>query len=295
MLNVVHGESLRLCQWTGEGLRYRPFKIPKKGLKEFYGCYGSPSAAVAAILDVADKTGLTAEETHELLDVFSATLKRAPGKEDVKFSILPAGPWKTLKEWGGVLTLAEYHATYDHDVQVSIFSQVFPQQMLDRTVSRELQDEEDAGEKMEKLDGEGSSTKPPTPGYTSDPERAPNAPKKWRVNSIAPVGTQTSDMGETRLQMPRGITSVIEFLKEALPGSTSVVVYMDPESSTSFALGKPADWMGHGNKRVSDLLGKTTVYGQVTLYHKNKLRIAGNKKRARDPESDETASKKSKH
>jgi hypothetical protein len=292
MLNTVHGHSLRVCQWTGESLFYVPFKIPVKGLKEFRGCYGSPSVAISAIIDTCEKAGLASEEVHEMIDVFQASLIRKSGKEAEKFTIMPAPNYKLLRIWGGHNSLEEYHKSYDHDRQIELFDQIIPKVLLMATVQTDTREEEETkeneSEDFKDMEGPraeaapkdpkepGSSTDPPVKRvdfeYDSDPDRAPNAPKRWRYNFYN-AHPHVSEPVEGRQVMPRCISSCLEFFKEVIPGESAVIVYLDPGSDKSFAVGKPQDWMTTANKRASDALGKTQVYGHVTLFHKNKLRV----------------------
>lgn len=271
---MVHGQSVRLCQWTGEPLKYPPFRIPVKGAQEFKGCYGSPSVCVSAIVELAEKEGRTPEESHELLDTFQSTLIRKSGQEEVKFTINPAPSWKNLKEWGGNTTLEEYHKSYDHDQEVLIFTQTIPSHMILGTVIGD----------SKALATEPSVHPPATSSfeYDSDPERATNAPKRWWVNFLNSTPSMKEPV-EKRVQMPRCISSCVEFLRGSFPGHSSVVVYLHPESDKTFGIGLPGDWMGQGNKRASDVLGKTPVYGNVFLYHKNKMKLRPpTKKRTRE-------------
>ena len=290
MLNTVHGRSLRVCQWTGEAIHGPVFKIPLKGLREFRGCYGSPSVGLAAIIEASEKGGLNSEETHELIDMFQASLARAEGHEAEKFTIQTAGSWKNLKQWGGHMTLDEFHATYDHATQATIFVQIIPSVVRLQTAQTELKQEQE--QKKAISEGAGTSTEapqveqtdqalPPVVNgapvvfeYDSDPDRAPNAPKRWRVNALCATPSLAEPV-EARIAMPRCITSCLEFLKEVYPGKTAVVVYLDPHTDKTFGVGLPEDWMSKGNKRASDVLSKTPVYGQVMLYHKNKIRLTG--------------------
>lgn len=280
MLNTVHGRSLRVCQWTGETIHGVHYKIPQKGLKEFRGCYSSPSVCVSAMIEYAEKASLSAEETHELLDMFQASLRRVDGQEGTKFTIQPAGSWKNLQAWGGHMSLEEYHKTYEHDIQTTMFFQSFPAGVIQATADAELREESKL--KDPSAPSSSSATVPMDAKgefeYDSDPDRPPNAPKRWRVNHFNPSPSQ-SEPQEKRLAMPRCISSCLEFFKEVWPGKTALVVYLDPHSDKAFGVGLPEDWMGKGNRRASDTLGKTPVYGTVELYHKNKLRL---KKRGKE-------------
>ena len=282
MLNTVHGRSLRVCQWTGESLDTY-YKIPQKGLKEFKGCFGSPSVCISAIMAHAEKENLATEETHELIDMFQSSLFRKPGFENEKYTINAAPNWSMLKRWGGELDLDQYHRLYDHDKQNSMYYQNIPKCVQLETAKTELK------ERAEAVAAESSAPATATNfEYDSDPDRAPNAPKRWRVNKLG-ASASVSEPVENRVVMPRCITSCIEFFKEAYPGKSALVIYMDPHTDKAFALGLPEDWMGKGNRRASDVLGKIPVYGNVTLYHKYKSRLFGwGKKKTKEiPMTDE--------
>jgi hypothetical protein len=51
-----------------------------------------------------------------------------------------------------------------------------------------------------------------------------------------------------------------------------VYFHSQPGRTTEFAVGSPRDCQADGNKLASDMLGKTTTFGHVYVYHKNKLK-----------------------
>ena len=122
---VVHHRKLSICDWTGETIE-KVFRIPF-GPYEWGGSYGSPSVAISAILEISQESGMTQELVQELLDDFQATLKRDDEQGHGPFTISPAPSYKNLKTWGGQMTLEEYHQRYDHDTQIRLYCQKFPE------------------------------------------------------------------------------------------------------------------------------------------------------------------------
>jgi hypothetical protein len=256
MINVVHQRGLQVDQWTGETIEGKRLRIPTKGGKIWTGCYGTPSTALSALAHHVEENHLTSDEAHELYDIFQASLRRNVGHEDTKFTSVPAPNYKCLQMWGGGLTLEDYHKQYDHDFQV-------------RAITQEImwgkQDEEDAG-KTDTQKGQGG-----------EDQRPSNLPKKWRLSDVTQGGT----VKESKVDMPRCVTSFIEFLRAnvttpGIPGA--VIVYLHPANPQVFGVGSPADWNDKVNRHATDALGHVPVFGNVRVYHKNKIRDNGKKR-----------------
>lgn len=264
MRSVVHGVSIQNCQWTGEPIVKKRFRIPIKGLRVWKGCYGSPSTALAGLADYAQKEKLEAEVQHELIDAFEASLRRAAGFEKEKFTITVAPSFKFLKMWGGKMSIDEYHDMYKHDQQVDMYEQYIPDKSLDNTVAEDLEElkrrkmaEDETFEDMEEC--------------VEERQNPPNAPKMWYTTENG------KEVGEK--QMPRGVTSVLQFIREQndgiCPGNPHMaLLYLHPLSNKCFGIGKLHEW--ESNARVSrwasEALGHTVVFGNPRLFHKNKLR-----------------------
>lgn len=267
MISVVHGKKLFTDQWTGESVEER-FRIPRKGLKEWYGCFGSPSTALAALIHEAEKpeSGLSREEANELIDLFETSLRRKPGQEREPFTIQPAPSFRNLVSWGGAMSFQEYHATYEHDRELALFTQALPDEGGDR----------EKGDKGEKGEME----------VDSDQERQPNAPKKWyRETGVSPGG---DDLSTSRVMMPRCTSAWLDFLKAHRNGEDSVVVYFHPSAQKIFCVGSAKSFNGIVNRRASEILGNVSVFGKVDVYHKNKMRpkkVKGSKKKDGRPAS----------
>jgi hypothetical protein len=244
MINVVHARGLLVDQWTGETINQR-FRIPRKGLKTWGGCFGTPSTAIKALSEYIDAAHLNADEAHELYDVFQASLRRKPGHEQDVFTCQAAPDYKSLNLWGGTMTLEEYHKLYNHDYQVEAYTQ-------------------------EVLWGKAEEDE-------SGKEKIPvNAPKKWRMTETLASG-QTK---ETRVDMPRCASSFLDFMRQNVltPGiPNAVTIYFHPSDTRVFGVGIPSEWNERVNKSASEKLGHTPVFGNVRLFHKNKLKE--NKKR----------------
>lgn len=278
MYNPVHGKKFQVCQWTGEAIsEENRFRIPMLGAgNEWTGCYGSPSAAIAALVDkvthIHAAMGAEANKDilNELFEEFEASIRRKPGKEDVKFTIVAAPSYTELATFGGKTSLADYHAKYDHDLQQEIYTQVLParSEVFDEVTS-DKGETGDVAIKKEK----------------ASPVLVPsNAPKKWRLSKVFPGAKDEA----VRVQMPRGIAGVIEWFKKIAKNSDctdAATIYFHPLSDTLFAVGNPKDWQGTGNKIASDILGKSTVFGHVELYHKNGLRDRKKEKKDKKKEA----------
>eukprot|EP00727_Mastigamoeba_balamuthi_P003906 m51a1_g13512 hypothetical protein (318) ;mRNA; r:102-1055 len=279
MYNVVHGVKLQLCQWTGETIKKR-FRMPLPRNKGWTGCYGSPGVVVSAIVQNGNNTGLSVDEINEQIDMFESSLRREPGFEQVKFTIIPAPNYKLLKNWGGNLTLEEFHQQYQHDESVDMYKQVIPDKMYTETFVDVDTEQAPARAPAETTADEGTGT-----DSDSDSERQPNAPKRWRRSVFSITG---KDEAKSRIQMPRCSSAWIEFLRaqaEKTSCPEAVVLYLHPHQGTIMGLGNPKDWGEDGNKAASHALGKSTVFGDCVVLHKNKIRER--KKRAVGPSTGE--------
>lgn len=267
MINVVHKQALQVDQWTGESITTR-FKIPRKGGKCWGGCYGTPSTALSALAHYIDSNPMSVDEAHELYDLFQASLRRVPEYSSEKFTSVPAPSYKNLQMWGGNMSLEEYHAVYDHEFQAKAMTQ----EIIGGVVEPDTEKAGDTNNKRAR-DEMGLGTE------IGEDKRPANAPKLWRLTEQLEGGQSK----ELRVDMPRCAGSFVEFLRKnvadpAIPGA--VVVYLHPHQPNIFALGSPGDYAKGVNRMAVDMLGHVPVFGNVRVYHKNKLRDG---KRRRTP------------
>lgn len=253
MINTVHGKKLYICQWTGESIQKR-FRIPTE-VDNWAGCYGSPSVALAALIQYSETSNLTPDQTHELIDEFEASVTRWEAFKDVKFTITVAPSYMNLEAWGGSMSLEEYHKSYDHDTQVKMYHQRFPKNQLEKCHEAEKIDELEYDIIMENETEEEEE---------EESLENKNAPKKWKV-------TQT-DGFEKKVTVPRGLSSCLEFLRSHSSQPNSCVIYFHKGKDKIFGVGKPDDWTkGAVNRRLTNLMGHT-VFGETLVFHKNDLR-----------------------
>eukprot|EP00727_Mastigamoeba_balamuthi_P004437 m51a1_g13992 hypothetical protein (248) ;mRNA; f:1056578-1057747 len=90
------------------------------------GCYGVLGIVISAIMQNGNQSKLMPDKINELIDIFEASLRREPGFEQTKFTIIPVPSYKLLKTWGRNLSLQEFHQQYQHDESVEIYRQVIP-------------------------------------------------------------------------------------------------------------------------------------------------------------------------
>lgn len=261
MINTVHGKKLLVCQWTGETIEKR-FRIPNPKNKGWTGCYGSPSACLSAMAQVGEKQALDPEYVHEMIDTFESTIRREPGMEEIKFTIVPAPAYTLLKDFGGKKDLAEFHETYDHDTQVKLyFQEIRPSDVIVPDMPLAVGGAPMDGADFEEFEEVNSG-------------RPANAPKRWRMTRFLPLnGRQPEE--QTRYMLPRCAPSWMEFFKVMAARThckDAVIVYLHPHSDTVFGIGNPEDWQGEGNKSCSEVMGKIVTFGPVTAFHKNKIR-----------------------
>jgi hypothetical protein len=256
--------------WTGEVIE-KKFKIPGHGAKFWSGCYGSPGACLAALRQTCTDNLATQDQYHELHDTLRASLKLEPAHGEVKFTIETAPHYRTLKEWGGALDLAEFHKQYDHDSQVMYYYQ-------------------------------DTSLVPISPTEPQDPATNPNAPKRWRKLCIPSRGGLVAGGGvgfdgdQPKVIMPRCIKALNAWLREFStdrnnPNRVTMYFHTSAANNTVFAvgIGGETDIL---NKAASEFLGKTPVHGDVVLFSKNRLLIP--KRRAQGQEPGTSPTKKQK-
>ena len=254
MKNVIHGVDFGVCQWTGEAINKR-FKIPKPNtthpMPEWVGCYGSPSVAVSALTQLAQDLKLVPDKANELIDHFQDSLRRTVGHENDAFTIQPAPSWKNLTNFGGLTPLKEFHETYDHDFQIKAFEQVVP-----------------------------NNTVP----VGDNGEKAPL--KQWSYTKVPE--DRNSEMASGPIQVPRCLASWMDFLSSnnswRSVSPNAVVLYFHPTNDKLMAIGCPASWNESSNKRAAEMFGKTPVYGDVMIIHKNKLKEMKKNDEAKDGE-----------
>jgi hypothetical protein len=127
---VVHDREVflpRVDEWTGETFDTEPFLIPVLGNDEvkWVGCYCSPSTALAAIYDSLGRE-YRSEYLNCAVDDFQASLVRNPSVQADSFVITVAPHWTKLRQWGGNVTLEEYHAEIKYEMQLALFGQQLP-------------------------------------------------------------------------------------------------------------------------------------------------------------------------
>lgn len=253
MKSVVHQTPLYVCQWTGETIS-KKFKIPTKGLKEWKGCYGSPSVCVSAIAAYGESEKLSADTIHELYDVLVASLRFEKGKETSAFTITPAPNWRRLTQWGGDMDLDSFHDVYDHDFQVESYHQ---------EISSAYPGSVDGGDEAP---GKISDVmERPIPASFKEDFDPPNAPKKWHKRTLKAGAASEPE----RVVMPRCVRSLIDWLREYTK-SDEVTVHLSPQprNNAIFALG----WKGESrNDLASEMLGKE-IRGDAVVFHKNQIK-----------------------
>lgn len=256
MNNVIHGKTKYLCMWTGEVIE-KKFKIPTKGAKFWSGCYGSPGACLSALKQHCSDNNLNQDQFHELHDILRASLKLEPEFKDVKFTIEPAPSFKSLKEWGGVLSLEEYHAGYNHDSQVKMYYQ-------DTSVVPQMKEGEE--------------------GDTGNL----NAPKKWRRLSVSSRGgLSMTDEDQPKVLMPRCIKALNGWLRGFAtdtnsPNRVTLYFHASPGNNCVFAVGAGGD-TDTVNRTASEFLGKTPIHGDVVVFSKSKMLIPKRKSTGASP------------
>lgn len=133
MISKIHGDGICICQWAGEAIpEGQKFKIPAPELNgRFKGCYGSPGAAIAKMSQLAKQLAFEKDKYEEYLDMFQTTLRRTDyrASEPYTIQVAPESPELILKTFnrGGQMDIEEFHAKYDHDEQIKMFTQVLPE------------------------------------------------------------------------------------------------------------------------------------------------------------------------
>jgi hypothetical protein len=256
MQTQVHHKSFVIDQWTGESIdSIKKFKIPTKGLKTWKGSYGTPSTALAGLTNYISKTlTLTKDESDELFSVFQSTLVKSDVNEKYPhFTITAAPSFMMLCEFGGKLSIGQYHDIYGHDVQREIYSQIITHN----------------GDDME-------VTTPPPPKSDSS--------ILWTMRSIATMeSNKEEDDSVTQSTIPRCVGSWLDFLRSMTHNDTphALVFYFHPKNDKIFGIGKPNDWNVSLNKRVGNLFNKLPVFGDVRVISKDEGGSGLAKKRAK--------------
>ena len=280
---MVHREKFMVDQWTGESVKKR-FKIPRKGLKTWGGCYGTPGTAVAGIVAYSESESMTQEETQELIDMFQASLRREVGHELDKHTIVTAPSYKTLVSFGGNTPLEAYNKQYDHDAQVAIYRQEI-------LVGKEEEETTVADKTAEALQDilEGTSladVKPaPEEGKKTAAATTTSSTKSWFVTEMSDKG----DVGESTTRVPRGLASFMSFIKSNVTGQVATV-YFHPAKEGVFAVGGP--WiMTDYNANAAEAMGGIAVSGNVKLYHGTKGFVVKTKAKKRSAPADKPKKK----
>lgn len=130
MNTIVHGRKRNICQWTGEALdNENKFKVPKEDLSgKFIGCYGSPGVCLAYMSVLATRLNMAKDKQSEWIDKFINSLRRTEFKKEMEYTIkvAPLDPVQMLSIFEGKMSLEEFHALYEHDLQILLFKQVLP-------------------------------------------------------------------------------------------------------------------------------------------------------------------------
>lgn len=248
MQTQVHSKKFVIDQWTGESFEAElKFKIPHKGLRIWKGCYGSPSTALAGLMNYFNmEKNLEKDEMDELLAVFQSSLKKTdPNDKYPHFTINAAPSYYDLESFGGAKTLSEFHQIYGHDIQREIYSQIIVHDIGE--------DEED--------NSSSKSSSPPT--------------RQWTMVKF-PQG-KCSDFVVEKTTMPRCSSSWLDFLVGMTDYDTpnAIVVYFNPKDDKMFAVGSPKDWNVKLNKKAGDLFGKIPMFGEITVFSKHEVKDLG--------------------
>lgn len=253
MISVIHGKQVKNCQWTGEPIFGPIFKIPvdlTTPEKKWKGCYGSPSAALAALTLYVKEKELSREQMNELMDHFESSLRRTDYMREKDVALSPAPHYHTLKYWGGEMSLEDYHKVYGHDEQIKMYFQ-------------------------EIIPGET---------YVPKDEKASNPPKPWKYALAQPKDKEL--FKECLAGMPRCVSAWLDHLKEFNPNfdtcPNAVVVYYHPSQDKLFAIGSPLDWGESANKKASEIFGGLPVYGKVHLFSKGQFKEKKKSKKAKE-------------
>ena len=249
MINVVHGKTYYVCQWTGEAIKKR-YRIPDLTGNVWSGCYGSPSVAVSGIMRLSETKNYNQDQTHELIDHFESSIHREAGWEREPFTIIPAPSFFNLTEFGGTMSLLDFHKAYEHDKQVEMFYQYLS----------ETKNQSDAktDDDFIPMETERETEKEDTDG---------NYPKKWWMSEVP--SDSTTPLTVKKITVPRCLSNVVEFLRK-YSLSNRVTLSLHPSSNKTFGIGCES---GAPNDRATELLGRTRVFGSSPkIIHKSRLR-----------------------
>lgn len=268
MITSVHSRGRVIDLWTGEAFDAAVrFKIPTGDGKKWKGCYATPSTALAALrAHLADTLRDKPDHQAQLVDLFQSSLRRSsdPDPRTNDFVVLPAPHHSELADFGGALTLDQFHARYNHALQRRMFTQAL------RTGGEDEGGEEPSGDTQ---------------------------PRPWHARSVA-VTAGTSEDGDARQQtLPRCVKGWLDFLREHAIWTQSVdaiTIYLSRKDKYCFALGPPAAYFNKANPRASAYFD-TAVYGTVHVFKHSPIKLPGEDKRKRaraDSGADEQAPSK---
>lgn len=122
-MSKVHKQPFVNCAWTGESLpKEKRYRIPDASCTRWTSSFSSPGCAIAYLDGLKATIG---EEKHKAcISALQDSLKRTTEMPDSDLSDLRAAPsYELLNTFGGSLSLEEFHASYNHDLQVKLVQQ----------------------------------------------------------------------------------------------------------------------------------------------------------------------------
>ena len=257
MLTTVHTKKMAIDLWTGEAFDASlVFRYPvrgKMGSFEWKGCFSCPSNALAAMaVAIEGQPQLHKDQKDELYSLFQVSLRRDEEElKEKKMTLAKSPMFSELVEYGGSVTLEEFHTRIDWTLQRTLFSQVLPD----------------------------------PPSKSSPPKSVSNTTVTWNTIYI-PSDSRASTVSGKNTVVPRGMARFIEFLSEMRRGGETpqaAVVYWNEKKDT-FAIGEPKEWKKRTkNTRATKLMLGQKVVGSVSAFRRTEIVIEEEKKKRERP------------